>query len=166
MNVNKILVPHDFSEYGDIAMTLAASFAHDCDACLIILHVMGPFEPYDVDKEYGIMDRYPGAETLQRSLEKIVPTDSTIDYEHRLVIGEPADLILEVAEKERAELIVMGTHGRSGLARVLTGSVAEAVIRRSRLPVITVKRPPTETVHEADEQRYLMPRPGLLGGAG
>jgi nucleotide-binding universal stress UspA family protein len=78
---------------------------------------------------------------LRRMLGNVVPTDHNVPFEHRLLVGEPATAIVEDAEKEGADLIVMGTHGRTGLSRLLMGSVAEAVVRRAKCPVLTVKHP-------------------------
>jgi nucleotide-binding universal stress UspA family protein len=55
-------------------------------------------------------------------------------------VGDPADAIIQAAEKEDADLIVMGTHGRTGLTRLLMGSVAEAVVRKAKCPVLTIKQ--------------------------
>lgn len=72
-------------------------------------------------------------------LEQVKPTDPTVPYVHRLVMGNPADEIVRLAEEENADLIVMATHGRTGIGRVLMGSVAEAVVRRAKCPVFTLK---------------------------
>jgi nucleotide-binding universal stress UspA family protein len=64
-----------------------------------------------------------------------------VPYEHHLLRGDPATTIVEVAEQENCDLIVMGTHGRTGFARLLMGSVAEAVVRRANCPVFTYKLP-------------------------
>ena len=67
-------------------------------------------------------------------LEDIKPTDPKVPHEHRLIKGEPADAIARAAELEKVDMIVMGTHGRSGVSRLLMGSVAEAVVRRASPP--------------------------------
>lgn len=74
-------------------------------------------------------------------LEAVVPEDPNVKYEHRMVTGDPAGRIVELAEEENIDLIVMGTHGRTGLKRLLMGSVAEAVVRRAKCPVLTFKEP-------------------------
>ena len=63
------------------------------------------------------------------------------DIEHHLVTGEPATAIVRLATSEQADLIVMATHGRSGLSRLLMGSVAEAVVRQAACPVLTLRQP-------------------------
>jgi nucleotide-binding universal stress UspA family protein len=74
-------------------------------------------------------------------LHAVVPTDPAVPCDHRLLRGDPAERIVEVADEEHCDLIVMGTHGRTGFRRLLMGSVAEAVVRRANFPVITYKMP-------------------------
>jgi nucleotide-binding universal stress UspA family protein len=65
--------------------------------------------------------------------------DASIGYEHRLILGSPASAIVHLAERENVDMIVMPTHGRTGLLRLLMGSVAEEVVRKAKCPVLTVK---------------------------
>ena len=74
-------------------------------------------------------------------LEKIKPSDPKVQFVHTMVTGDPATEIVRVAKDEGVDLIVMSTHGRSGLTRVLMGSVAELVVRRASCPVLTFKQP-------------------------
>jgi nucleotide-binding universal stress UspA family protein len=74
-------------------------------------------------------------------LHAVVPTDPNVPFEHRLLTGDPAEEIVRFADEARCELIVMGTHGRTGFKRLLMGSVAEAVIRRAKCPVLTYRAP-------------------------
>jgi nucleotide-binding universal stress UspA family protein len=76
-------------------------------------------------------------EELRQQLESIVPEG--VPCEHRLLIGDPAGEIVRLAELEDVDLIVMATHGRTGLSRLILGSVAEAVVRRAACAVYTVK---------------------------
>jgi len=64
-----------------------------------------------------------------------------VRFEHKLLVGDPASAIVEAAEEENVDLIVLGTHGRTGLTRLLMGSVAENVVRKAKCPVLTVKHP-------------------------
>ncbi len=82
---------------------------------------------------------FPNPE-IRKMLEAVVPADKDIKYEHHLVLGTPAEDIVRIASEQNADLIVIGTHGRTGLKRVLMGSVAEAVMRRATCPVLTVKQ--------------------------
>ena len=81
-------------------------------------------------------------EHLWQQLRSIQPSLPDITVEHRLERGEPALVILAVAQETGADLIVMGTHGRTGLRRLLMGSVAEQVVRKASCPVLTIRTPP------------------------
>jgi nucleotide-binding universal stress UspA family protein len=79
--------------------------------------------------------------SLRKALAAVVPTDPAVEHEHRLLYGDPASEIVRLAGEEQVDLIVMGTHGRTGLMRLLMGSVAEAVVRRAPCPVLTIREP-------------------------
>jgi nucleotide-binding universal stress UspA family protein len=138
MNANKILFPTDFSTAGHTALEMATSLARDRGATLVIMHVEEPPMAYGGGELYYGIDE-PDKEELKRMLSEVLPTDPAVAYEHRLMIGSPAHAILELAERENVALIVMATHGRTGLFRVLMGSVAEEVVRKAKCPVLTVK---------------------------
>jgi nucleotide-binding universal stress UspA family protein len=89
---------------------------------------------------YGLLE--PDHAELQKMLHEIKPTDPTVSYEHRMLSGltDPADQIVQFAEKEQADMIVLGTHGRTGLRRLLLGSNAEVIIRHAPCPVLVVKQ--------------------------
>ena len=86
---------------------------------------------------YGVEE--PDRVELERMLNEVKPADPAVKCEYRLVIGSPASAIVEMAEREHADMIVMATHGRTGLTRLLMGSVAEEVVRKATCPVLTVK---------------------------
>jgi universal stress protein A len=139
MNVNKILFPTDFSPAGEQALEMAASLARDASATLIVVHVEEPPIAYGGGElYYGIegVDR----EQLLQKLRDTRPADPTVACLHKLMVGDPAEAILQLAADEHVDLIVMGTHGRRGLTRLLMGSVAEAVVRRATCPVLTVRQ--------------------------
>jgi nucleotide-binding universal stress UspA family protein len=138
MNAHKILYPTDFSTLGQTALEMATSLARDCGAKLLIVHVEEPPTAYGGGELYYGIDQ-PDREELHRMLSEVVPTDPAVGYEHRLMIGSPAGAIVHVAEKEGVDMIVMPTHGRTGLLRLLMGSVAEEVVRKAKCPVLTVK---------------------------
>ena len=143
MHARKILFPTDFSHTGDAALQMATSLARDSGATLLIVHIEeAPTVYAGGDFYYGIPE--PPTEELQRMLEQVKPTDPGVPYEHRMLTGDPANAIVKLADQESVDMIVMGTHGRTGLARLLMGSVAEAVVRRSSCPVLTYK-------HHADK---------------
>ena len=138
MNTPKILFPADFSTTGQTALEMATSLARDRGAKLLIVHVEEPPMAYGGGElYYGIEE--PDREQLKKMLSEVLPTDPSVGYEHRLMVGSPATAIVHLAEKEGVEMIVMPTHGRTGLLRVLMGSVAEEVVRKAKCPVLTVK---------------------------
>jgi nucleotide-binding universal stress UspA family protein len=145
MNTRRILCPTDFSQYTDAALGYASSLAAESDATLYIVHVDDYREAsaalgevaVDYAAPWGIADR----SEVRQQLEQVKPTVPRVDYEHRYLEGGPVHEIVAFAEREHIDLIVMGSHGRTGLARLLMGSVAEGVARRAPCPVLIVKQP-------------------------
>jgi nucleotide-binding universal stress UspA family protein len=143
--IRTILHPTDFSDYSQCAFRLAASLATDCGARLIVLHVLDrPVLSYP-----GVMTPPPPPplsaaerETLREQLRRTMPSSAGVTVEHLLEEGDPATAILQIAQERGCDLIVIGTHGRTGLSRLLMGSVAEQVVRRAACPVLTVKSSP------------------------
>jgi nucleotide-binding universal stress UspA family protein/quercetin dioxygenase-like cupin family protein len=139
--IHTILHPTDFSENARNAFDTACDAARDHKAALIVLHVMAP--PVAAILSHPPPDSRLSAES-QRPQARFPwprPSDPQIHLEHRLAEGNPAEEILHLAAIVPCDLIVMGTHGKSGLARFLTGSVAEEVLRRAVCPVLVVKVP-------------------------
>ena len=140
MSQMKVLFPTDFSHTGDAALEMATSIARDRGGKLLIVHVEEPPAVYGAgEMYYGIPE--PAPEDLKRMLEKVTPAGEPVPYEHHLVTGEPANGIIRLAEAEGVDLIVLGTHGRTGISRLLMGSVAEIIVRRASCPVLVVKQP-------------------------
>ena len=142
--IRTVLHPSDFSEHSDYAFGLACSLARDYGARLIVLHVLKrPVLAYG-----GVMTAPPPSppsaeqrQSAREQLHRIKPPDPAICVEHVLEEGDPATAILQIAQERPCELIVMGSHGRTGLGRLLMGSVAEQVVRKAPCPVLTVKTP-------------------------
>ena len=142
MPSEKILYATDYSEESGYALSVASSWAHATGAGLLIVHV-SQYEPYPVGELFDEESK-PSPIDLE-PLQEVVPTDLEVPYEHRLVYGEPAEEIIKLAREENVALIVIGTRGTTGLTHLLTGSVAEAVIRQAPCPVVAVRQPlPTE----------------------
>jgi nucleotide-binding universal stress UspA family protein len=140
MSKRKILFPTDFSHTGDAALELATSLARERGGEVLIVHVEEPPAAYGAgEMYYGMPD--PVTDDLRKMLDQVKPTDPEIPCERRLITGDPATAIARLAADEGVELIVMGTHGRTGLMRLLMGSVAEAVVRRAPCPVLTLRQP-------------------------
>lgn len=135
-----ILHATDFSPHSEYAFRLACSLARDHGAKVVVLHVVAPTPAVS----YGEMIVEPDAALVQQGwdqLRQIRSPDPAVTVEHRLEQGFAAAEIVRVAEEIQADMIVLGTHGRSGLGRLLMGSVAEQVVRKAPCPVLTVKSP-------------------------
>jgi universal stress protein A len=139
LSVHTILFPTDFSENAQQAFPLACSLARDRGARIIVLYVMPPPLGEEQVQARHHPEEYFGSP--RNALHKIQASDANVRVEHRLEQGDAARVIAEVARENQAGLIVMGTHGRSGLGRLLMGSVAEQVLRKAPCPVLTVKLP-------------------------
>jgi nucleotide-binding universal stress UspA family protein len=141
LNIRTILHPTDFSENSDYAFRLACALARDYGARLLVLHVATP--PPVVGYAEGIMIPEPAEshELIRQRLQQLRASEPEIEVEHRLVEGDGATEILQTARDTKCDLIVIGTHGRTGLIRLLMGSVAEQVVRRAACPVMTVRQP-------------------------
>lgn len=140
MNAKRILFPTDFSHSGDAALSYATSLTKDCGGRLIIVHVQEPPMAYGGgEMYYGIPE--PTSDELMTMLRDVKPNDPDVPFEHRLATGDPADTIVRIAEEDDIDLIVLGSHGRTGLTRLLMGSVAEAIVRRAHCPVLVYKQP-------------------------
>ena len=151
MKAKTILFPTDFSHTGDAALELASMLARDSGAKLLIVHVEEPPLAYGGGElYYGIPE--PATEDLKKMLVDVKPTDPQISYEHRLITGDPASAMVKLAEEEGVDMIVLGTHGRTGLLRLLMGSVAEAVVRRANCPVLTFKQPAGHATRAASSE--------------
>jgi nucleotide-binding universal stress UspA family protein len=138
MNATKILYATDFSTMGQTALEMATSLARDRGATLVIVHAEEPPMAYGGGElYYGFQE--PDRDEIRRMLTDVVPTDPAVQYEHRLMVGSPAAAIIEMARRENVELIVMASHGRTGLTRLIMGSVAEEVVRKAECPVLVVK---------------------------
>jgi nucleotide-binding universal stress UspA family protein len=135
----KILVPTDFSKHSGMALEYATALARDQDATLLIVHVKEP-PPYFPPASHGYPCPLVGEDV--KILRSVVPPDDGVGFVHVMRMGDPVDEIVRLADEEEVEMIVMATHGRTGLSRMLMGSVAEGVVRRANCPVLTVKRPP------------------------
>ena len=138
MKAKTILFPTDFSTLSNAALEHATALAKESGAKLLIVHVAEPPAVYGAgEMYYGVPD--PDTPTLRRMLAEVVPADASVPCERRLLVGDPAGEITAVARAEDVDMIVMSTHGRTGLSRVLMGSVAELVVRRATCPVLTLK---------------------------
>lgn len=136
MNANHILCPIDFSEASEAALEVASKLARDNDAKLHLVHV----EEDPAVVHPGLFPALtPATWKEKHRLTSILPTATEVEFQHDLLVGDPVHQIVNFAERNEIDLIVMGTHGLSGLARLLMGSVAEGVVRLATVPVLTMK---------------------------
>lgn len=135
--IRTILCPTDFSEPSETAVRAAEHLARDCGAKLILLHV-AELPPMIAD-EAVLMHPADFDPDRERERLEAVAIDSTVEVERDFVLGVAPDDILRVARERGCDLIVIGTHGRTGLSRLVMGSVAEAVIRKAPCPVLSVR---------------------------
>jgi nucleotide-binding universal stress UspA family protein len=142
LSIKHILVPTDFSSTSQAALEMAAELARRFDASLTLFHV------HQVPSYLYPDGMMPVPSRLMQDLEASVVAELTrlaerlqrdgyrVDFRH--TIGAPAGEICFAAEELGVDLIVMGTHGRSGLSHMLLGSVAEKVVQKAHCPVLTV----------------------------
>jgi nucleotide-binding universal stress UspA family protein len=147
-----ILHPTDFSPHSEAAAKLAFALARDYGARVLALHVV---EPIVVGGAEGIAIPDSGAyeAEMRARLAEVRPSRTEVLVEHRLLLGSVAEEILRVAKESQCGVIVLGTHGRTGLGRLLLGSVAEQVVRKAPCPVLTVKAPPRAAAPAESGQR-------------
>ncbi len=139
--IQMILHPTDFSENSQPAFQTACALAREYHATLLVLHVMLPSVSPLLQET--LPDPLRSVES-QEHLAKLPwprPSDPQIRVEHRLAEGDPAEEILRLSGAVPCDLVVMGTHGKTGLDRLLTGSVAEEVLRKAVCPVLVIKTP-------------------------
>ena len=157
----KIVAATDFSEDSKLALSFAEELARKFSADLIVLHVDQPLAPVMMTPELGpamdvgAMGRIAEEQRLlaQRELDKIAGRlrDGGLKVKSLLKVGSPFLEILHTAQNEGADLIVLGTHGRTGLAHVLMGSVAERVVQKAPCPVLTIRHPDRKFKHPLDK---------------
>ena len=141
MQIHTILYATDFSDASKVAFPLAYSLARDHGARLIVLHVVpaGTYEIANLAQLGQGESARQFEDDIWHILQRIQPPDDRVPMEYKLAKGDPAASIIQVAEETACDLIVLGTHGRTGLRRVLVGSVAEHVMRSAPCPVLVVK---------------------------
>lgn len=140
MQMNKLLVATDFSSFSDRALDYAAGMATKFGAEVFIIHVIESLNYSLTDTMTLVGHEKALTVTAKALLENLVKQLSEKDRSVRsiLVSGTPYREIIKISQEEKVDLIVVGTHGRSGVEHFLLGSVAEKVIRLAACPVVTV----------------------------
>lgn len=138
-----ILHPTDLSDHSGYAFHIAADLAVQNRATLLVLLVVETLGAENAT--YGEVVSQPEPESYRRRLDedlrRLVPAPPGVSVRYLLAAGDPAEEIGRVAREEACDLIVMGTHGRTGLNRLLMGSIAEQVVRTAPCPVLTTRLP-------------------------
>jgi nucleotide-binding universal stress UspA family protein len=155
MKLTRILAPTDFSKYSGFALEWAAYLAQCMKADLLLLHVLSEEEGKIVEEVIGegaVVQiprgiRQNVVEERQKRLtdqyEMVVSREikAALKVEQAVRIGVPFLEIVRVAKERDVDLIVLGTHGRTGLSHALIGSVAEKVVHHAHCPVLSIKHP-------------------------
>ena len=147
IHIGSILVPTDFSESSDHALKYALSFAREYEAKLYVLHVVEDAAhtvPFDMVQAPPMSELL--SELVERSREEVdavVPQGlrDEIEWEGLVRRGVPFYEIVRAAAELDVDLIICGTHGRTGLKHMIFGSVAEKVVRKASCPVLSVRHP-------------------------
>ena len=133
-NVCRILCPVDFSHNSEKAFHYAQRLADSPNAELLLLHAFDVPESYDSRSQWTPADR-----ELETKLRDIKPTEPNVKVDYVLHAGPPGEVICWLAQQRECDLIVIGTHGRTGLRHLVFGSVAEHVLRHARCPVLVIR---------------------------
>jgi nucleotide-binding universal stress UspA family protein len=131
IRIQRIVYPTDFSSYSNQAYFHAVGLAEHYKAALTVVFVYNP----------AADEASKGREYWKSQLEQICPLNAAIPVRHLFLDGDPATEIVRSAIDERADVIVIGTHGRTGVDRLVMGSVAERVMREAPCSVLVVKLP-------------------------
>jgi nucleotide-binding universal stress UspA family protein len=155
MKIEKILCPVDFSDFSTSGFEYAVSFAARYKAKLYVQHVIESVTAlFTYENLPGWREVYAEFRAAaEEALEKLIASrvSQHVQPETVLQVGDPADLILKFAQKETIDLIVMGSHGRRGLDRLITGSVTQRVVRKAHCPVLAVRKPIHEFASQAPD---------------
>lgn len=135
-----ILHPTDFSKPSEFAFRVASSLARDYNARLILLHVIPP-PMMMYAGEMVPAEGWPSTEEAKEKLRRMEGDTHHVRVESTVLEGDAVDAILRAAKETHSDAIVMGTHGRRALNRLLMGSVAEQIVRKATCPVLTVRSP-------------------------
>jgi universal stress protein A len=156
--LQKILLPTDFSGCANYALPYAAAIARATKATIVCVHVVEPVVP--AVGYTGLAEPMPIADisdqledSAERQLPKLTECEECdgLNVEEIIVHGDAAAEIVRVADEQEVDLIVISSHGRTGLGRIIFGSTAEAVVRHANCPVLVVKPPHQEETEDSSE---------------
>jgi nucleotide-binding universal stress UspA family protein len=141
--VQKILFPIDFASHFETLVPWVATFANKFDATVYVLFVTQDLSNFATFVPHGNIQNFQqqAMESARKRMAAVVKELSRNfpKLETRVDSGPPAEKILELAAKEKIDLIIMGAHGRKGLERAIFGSVADKVVAGAPCPVMTIR---------------------------
>jgi universal stress protein A len=137
MNNHVILCPIDYSLHSDVVIEIALRLADPKKSKIILLSVTDPSK--SESNSTSMADDF--AKKTRTRLQDQSFHEGNFDVEHLNLHGNPADVIVLTARAKKADLIIMGTHGRSGWSKLIMGSVAQEVMKEAHCPVISVRLP-------------------------
>jgi nucleotide-binding universal stress UspA family protein len=142
-----ILHPTDFSDSSAHAFEIAVDLARQHRASLLVLHVVDSLGPESVTYGEAISQLEPEGfrNRLEDELRQRSPAPGGVPTQYLLAAGEPISEIVRACKDHSCDLIVMGTHGRTGLNRLLMGSATERLIRHAPCPVLVARLPASDT---------------------
>jgi nucleotide-binding universal stress UspA family protein len=145
--IRKILVPIDLSEQSIVALRYAVSFAGQIGARITLLHVIEPLISYQDMAYIGGVSPDRIISLTEQIIARICEQEKVkpvLIRQIKVESGVPCEKIIETAKAQKADLIILATHGRTGLAHILLGSTAEKVVRLASCPVFVVRAQPPD----------------------
>jgi nucleotide-binding universal stress UspA family protein len=148
--LKKILCPTDFSQPSLEAVKMAKDWAVYFSAELLLIHVVSPAPVIPVGPDFVIPDLMVPEQGMESTAEKYLEDLKikfglkAIKVRSQVLIGNAADVIVHTAREEQVDIIIIATHGRTGLNRLLFGSVAEKTVRLADCPVLTISGQPSK----------------------
>lgn len=135
----RVLVPIDFSEESFEALEVGLQLVEQGNQVSIV-HVLQDLAPLEAGEVWGVVDPTARIEGARRALRERLTGDKYSDLRLEVILGDPAHEIADYAAKIKAEMIVIPSHGRRGITRLLMGSTAERVVRLAHCPVLVLRK--------------------------
>jgi nucleotide-binding universal stress UspA family protein len=134
-----VIVPIDFSEESFSALDVGLELAEGPER-LHIVHVLQDLSPLEAGEVWGVIDPQARIDGAKRALREKLSTTRFANVSAEVMLGDPATCIAHYAQDLKADLIVLPSHGRTGLTRLLIGSTAERVVRLAHCPVLVLRK--------------------------
>lgn len=139
-----VVIPTDFSDLSLEALKPALALAEGDASRLHVVSVLMPVVPPSPGIVWGTIDDQVRLTRVREALDEMLAEKGLSDVNTHVVIGQPANTIAELADELDADLVIVTSHGRTGIVRAALGSVAERVVRLSKCPVLVLKTEPDQ----------------------